>query len=74
MLTLFRTGAIAQVLMMLIQAAFGGRLLAGHVEVVRMHEFTAKVLLLLAAFQRLVVVTLLAKAMVPRWTIITGTF
>jgi len=72
LLRLFRAGAIAQVLLMLIQAAFAGRLLAGHLEAVHMHEFTAKVLVLLAAFLCLVALTLRAKAIVPPWVIIAA--
>jgi hypothetical protein len=71
-LTVFRTGAIAQAILFIVQAAFAGSLLAGSAEASRMHELTAKVLVLLAIFQCGAAIALRVKRDAPPSIVVTS--
>jgi EamA domain-containing membrane protein RarD len=58
---------LAHVAILLMQAAFAGMLLAGKPQGAVLHELTAKILVLLAALQVVLAVTLGIKRNCPRW-------
>ncbi|MCU1263471.1 MAG: hypothetical protein JWO80_6356 [Bryobacterales bacterium] len=67
LLKTLRVALILNVLIMLIQAAFAGRMLGGDGQALKLHEATAKVLVLLACGQVLLAGALRVKARCPLW-------
>jgi hypothetical protein len=67
LLTMLRIVLVSNVLIMLIQAAFAGRMLGGDYQSVNLHEFTAKVLVLLTLSQTVLAVFLKLRAGCPTW-------
>jgi hypothetical protein len=63
----FRLILFATVLTMVVQATFAGRMLAGDSLSANLHEFTAKVLVLLGCTQTLSAIALRVKKHCPRW-------
>jgi hypothetical protein len=58
---------LAHVAILLMQSAFAGMLLAGKPRGALLHELTAKILVLSAALQAVLAVTLRMKGNCPRW-------
>lgn len=67
LLKTFRVALTLNVLTMLIQAAFAGRMLGGDGRALNLHEATAKILVLLACGQVLLASALRVKARCPLW-------
>ena len=67
LLKILRIVLVLNVLIMLIQAAFAGRMLGGDDQAANLHEFTAKVLVLLAGTQVALAVSLKRKVGCPTW-------
>jgi hypothetical protein len=62
-----RVVMLTHVVILLMQAAFAGMLLAGTRQGAALHEFTAKILVLWASLQTVLAVTLRIKKACPRW-------
>jgi hypothetical protein len=58
---------VSNVLIMLIQAAFAGRMLGGDGQSANLHEFTAKVLVLLTCAQFILAISLKFNGGCPAW-------
>jgi hypothetical protein len=67
MMKWFRILVVVNVVTMLMQAAFAGRMLSGDAHAANLHELTAKVLVWLSATQVLFVILLGRRGRSPRW-------
>ena len=63
---------VVTVLAMLIQATFAGRLLGGDALALKLHEATAKILVLLACGQMSLAIALRTKARCPLWILLAS--
>jgi hypothetical protein len=72
MIKSLRLLVVANVVTMLAQAAFAGRMLGGDYRSANLHELTAKVLVLLGATQVLFVILLSRTGRSPRWMLVSS--
>jgi hypothetical protein len=72
LLKILRIVLVLNVLIMLLQAAFAGRMIGGDDQSANLHEFTAKVLVLLTVSQIILAILLKRKVGCPTWVLVAS--